>query len=300
MKSRGQRYWRNLIVFFLGVLLIVLGFIFYVVLPIQYAQGVAHPKRAPVCCITPAEWGLAYEDVSFMTEDGITLKGWYIPSGNEAAVILSHGIGGNRLSMLEQGAFLAENDFGVLLVDLRAHGESGGDRVSFGGADIIAALDYLQTRDDVDPGRIGALGVSLGALVTIQAAAVRPDIKAAAADGTAANSFRDLPRPPTFVHLLDWPFQAATFLVWDGMGVAGPMPVTQAAAELSPRPLLLIAGIRSQYEQALNQKLYAAAGEPKTLWEVPEAGHAGAWRADPEEYKQRILSLFEQALLEEE
>lgn len=297
MKTRGRRYWRNIVVVSLASLLTGLMFTFYVALPVPYANGVAQPKRAPVCCGSPSDLGLDYENVSFTTQDGLTLEGWYIPSKNDAAVIISHGIGVNRMSQLEQGAYLAENGFGVLLLDLRAHGESEGDLVSFGGNDIIAALETLQAREDIDPNRIGAMGVSLGGLATIQAAAIRQDIQAVVADGSASNAVRDLPRPTTLGHWLDLPFQVVTFWVWEYRGVTAPISTVEAIRKISPRPILLISGTKSEYERALQQKFYAAAGEPKMLWEVPEAGHAESWRINPDEYKERIVELFKQGLL---
>jgi hypothetical protein len=124
INTRSGRYWRNLIIAALVALSIGLLFVFYVAMPIIYANGVAQPKRAPVCCIAPSDLGLDYETVSFKTRDGLTLHGWMIPSHNRAAVMISHGIAANRLGHLDQGVFLAEQGFGVLLFDLRAHGES--------------------------------------------------------------------------------------------------------------------------------------------------------------------------------
>ena len=300
MKTRGWRYWRNIIVVSFVGLLIGLLFVFYVASPVIYVNRVAHPKRTAVCCETPEDLGLEYENVSFKTKDGIALQGWYIPSQNQAAVIISHGIGGNRSRHLEEGAYLAENGFGVLLLDLCAHGESKRDQVSFSGDDIIAALDYLLTRDDVDPNKIGAMGVSLGALVTIQAAVLRQDIRAVVADGSAANTIQDLPRPVTLAHWLDFPFQVVTCWVWKYKGVTAPLSTVEAVEKISPRLILLISGANSEYERELQRKLYAAAGEPKILWEVPGAGHAASWKASPDEYKERLISIFKQALLENE
>lgn len=297
MKIRGWHYWRNIIIVSLVALLIGLCFTFYGALPYIYAYGIAQPKRVSVCCATPKDMGLEYENVSFETNDGVKLQGWYVPSKNRAAIIISHGIGENRIGHLEQGAYLAENGFGVLLLDLRAHGESEGNIVTFGGSDIIAALDYLQSRDDIDSQRIGAMGISLGGLVTVQAAAVRQDIKAVVIDGSAANKIQDFPRPPTLGHWLDLPFQAVTYWVLEYKGVTAPISTVEAIVKISPRPILLISGAKSEYERELQRKFYEFAGEPKILWEVPEAGHAESWSKRPDEYKERVLLLFEQTLL---
>jgi fermentation-respiration switch protein FrsA (DUF1100 family) len=281
-------------------MLIGLSVVFYIVLPIRYAKAVAQPKRVPICCTTPADRGFDYENISFVTPDGLTLHGWYIPSQNTAAIIVSHGIGGNRVSCLEQGTILAKHGYGVLLIDLRAHGDSDGDKVSFGGNDIVAAADYLKHKDDVNPRKIGAMGVSLGGLVTIQAAAIDEDIKAVVADGSAANTIQDLPMPATLGHWLDLPFQWVTFSIWEQKGVTASLSTIEAIERIAPRPILLIAGTRSEFEQAMQRKLYAAAGEPKLLWEVPDAGHAENWSAEPDEYEKRIILMFNQALLPSE
>jgi len=291
------RYWRNLISAFFVIMLIGLLIIFYIVLPIRYAEAIAQPNRAPVCCVTPADLGFNYEIVSFITMDGLTLRGWYIPSKNKAAIIISHGIGGNRMNCLAQGVALATHGYGVLLIDLRAHGESDGNKVFFGGNDIVAAADYLKHRDDVDPNKIGAMGVSLGGLVTIQAAAIDKEIRVVVADGSAPNTIQDLPMPVMIGHWLDLPFKGVSFLIWNLEGVTAPLSTIEAIKRIAPRPILLIAGTQSEFEREMQRKLYAAAGEPKQLWEVTDAGHAGNWNAEPDEYEKRIVLIFNQALL---
>jgi fermentation-respiration switch protein FrsA (DUF1100 family) len=300
MKPHGRRYWRNIILVSIIALLVGLAFAFYIALPNMYANGVAQPQRASVCCQTPADFGLDYENITFTSKDGITLHGWYLPSQNGAAIIVSHGIGGNRVGQLEKGIFLATQGFGVLLLDLRAHGESGGETVTFGGNDIIAAANYLQTLDEITSDKIGAWGISLGGLASLQAAAASQDIQAVAADGSAANEFRDLPRPVTIWQWLDLPFQWVTYFIWERKGVTAPISTADAVEKISPRPVLLIAGTKSEFEQAQMQKFFSAAREPKTLWEVPDAGHAENWAVRPDEYQTRVLAFFTQALLTKE
>jgi len=63
---------------------------------------------------------------------------------------------------------------------------------------------------------------------------------------------------------------------------------------LSPRPLLIIQGGRDVYILPSEaQRLYAAAGEPKELWLVPEAGHRAVDQVDPEGYYARVLGFFD-------
>ena len=83
-----------------------------------------------------------HEDVTFMTSDGIELAGWYIPSENDAAVIVFAG----RKSTQARARMFAEHGYGVLIFDRRGEGESGGDPNMLGWgmtADIDAAVDFL-------------------------------------------------------------------------------------------------------------------------------------------------------------
>ena len=91
------------------------------------------------------------------TSDGLDLAGWYVPSRNGAAVIVFPGRSGTR----KQARMLARNGYGVLLYDRRGEGASEGDPNGWGwdfDKDILAGIDFLKDRPDVDPHRIGGLG----------------------------------------------------------------------------------------------------------------------------------------------
>ena len=136
-------------------------------IPVTIAYVVTHAARAEV---PPADLGAAYEDVQFTTSDGLRLKGWYIPSQNGAAVISFPG----RASSQKRAKLLARHGYGVLLFDRRGEGESEGDPNTFGWQgerDIHAAIAFLQRRPDVDPERIGGIGLSVGGEMMIEAAA---------------------------------------------------------------------------------------------------------------------------------
>ncbi|HTP09248.1 MAG TPA: alpha/beta hydrolase, partial [Anaerolineae bacterium] len=131
-KRRGCWYWLKLLSFgVIGGLLI--GYLIFV---LSAAEQYTQPARISLGGVTPADHGLTYEDVILTTHDGITLKGWYLPSHNGAAVILLHGYGGNRLEMLDRAALLAKHGYGALLYDERASGESGDDQRTFGWLDV--------------------------------------------------------------------------------------------------------------------------------------------------------------------
>src|SRR5512145_1600765 len=113
---RRTRYWLKLGIFAIVMLCVGLN----VALAYWSASTSIRSAQGPVCCSTPAELGLTYENITLTTADGLKLKGWYIPSHNQAAVIALHGYGGNRLGALSYAEMLARHDYGVLLYDQRA------------------------------------------------------------------------------------------------------------------------------------------------------------------------------------
>lgn len=299
-KSRSKNYWRNLLLFLLAALLVGFLFLQWVAYPYLSASAHTHPNRQSPCCETPADYGLVYEDVAFETADGLTLKGWYLPGSNGAAVMVLHGLGGNRLSMLGVAQGLAEAGYGVLLLDLRGHGDSDGEFVPYGGPeaeDVVAATAYLQARPEVDPERIGALGWSLGAQVAIMGAALDENVKAVVADGPGATAVSDWPPPET---LNEWLYVPVDFMYYQFLpmhtGVDEPMALIDALPMLGERPLLLISSGDS-FERHRMDYFLSHATDPKELLVFAEAGHIGGWRIAPEVYEATIIRFFDDALL---
>ena len=135
---------------------------------------------------TPASKGLSYEAVTVTTPDGVRLAGWYLSSTNRAAVVLLHGAGSTRSNVLDEAAVLARHGFGVLMIDARGHGDSAGRAMDFGwhgDADIAAATGYLAERPDVDPERIGVVGMSMGGEEAVGATSTNDRIRAVVAEG---------------------------------------------------------------------------------------------------------------------
>src|SRR3954452_576084 len=158
-----------------------------VLIPFSVAYVVTHAARAAV---PTADLGAPYENVEFRTADGLRLKGWYVRSRNGAAVISFPG----RASSQQRAKLLARHGYGVLLFDRRGEGESEGDPNIFGwdGArDIHAAVTFLQHRADVDPDRIGGIGLSVGGEMMIQAAAESSALRAIVSEGASERSVRD-------------------------------------------------------------------------------------------------------------
>ena len=295
-KRWGSAWWR---VGRRALLAVAALFVLYwVVLPISFSIVATERPRDPVGTV---DLGRPHRDVSLSTSDGLRLGAWYVPSRNGAAVITFP-----RDWSEAQARMLVRNGFGVLMVDPRGYGSSQGDPNAYGwgsSRDIDAAVAWLRTQPDVQDGRIGGLGLSVGGEQMIEAAAGNDGLKAVVSEGAGLRSVREAlaRRGPNALELaLQYPQDLVqTAAVWVLSGEAPPPSLADAAAQISPRAAFFIYGENGQaIEPALNPVYYAAAGEPKEIWQVPGAGHTGGIRAQPEEYERRVVAFFEEQLLE--
>ncbi|HZW11365.1 MAG TPA: alpha/beta fold hydrolase [Phycisphaerales bacterium] len=219
------------------------------------------PLLAPGCLEASAFYHPAHRgntapahalDVRFPTTDGLTLHGWFFPARGGASpaptVLHVHGNSGDVSGHRFACDFLADRGFNVLLFDYRGFGASDPARGILRRKDLVedtaAALDYLLTRQDVDPERIAVFGYSLGAVLGL-AAAERPEIGAVVA--------------------------YAGFSTWKGVASdhAGPLgraliargyDATETVARLGDRPVLIVHGTADRvvpYRHA--ELIYAAA-----------------------------------------
>ena len=267
------------------------GTAFVLVLALGYVT--THVGRSVV---PPDHLGVAHEDVAFTTSDGLELEGWYIPSRNGAAVIAFPGRNGPQA----KARMLARHGYGVLLFDRRGEGRSEGDPNSWGwggDADVKAAIAYLQRRPDVDPGRIGGIGLSVGGEMMIETAAETPALAAVVSEGTGARSLaEDVDQPGALVDRVLGTAIAATKTA--AVAVSSnqmPPPDLEDLAARVRQPMLLIADPESPNGELLTRD-YAAAAPSGTLWEIPGSGHVGGLEARPAEYERRVVGFFDEAL----
>ncbi|HEY7357342.1 MAG TPA: alpha/beta fold hydrolase [Ktedonobacterales bacterium] len=264
------------------------------------AWKLTHPARRPLKR-TPTDLGVAFEDVTFTTEDGITLSGWFIPPRNGRVIIGCHGILDNREQLLEPAAILAGSGYGFLLYDARAHGKSGGQHSTYGHdeiKDVAAAVAYLEARPDVDAEHLGIIGNSLGGITAIRAAALLPQLRVIVAESTLADFASDIGKAFTrFTHLPAFPFAPLT-IFWGQcithIDLKAIRPVRDIAT-LAPRPVFLISDLLDLIvdEPFDGELLYASAGEPKELWQLPDCHHVQCFAAQPEAYISRVSAFLE-------
>lgn len=109
------------------------------------------------------------EEVRLKTSDGETLGAWYFPAPKNApTVVVLHGLGGSRSSSAPAAKFWAEFGCGALLVTLRCHGDSTGERHDLGfrcAPDVVAAVDFVRERRPDSP--VVVQGISLGSASAI-------------------------------------------------------------------------------------------------------------------------------------
>ena len=267
-----------------------------VVAPVLLSYAVTHAAR-PV--VPAADLGTAHEDVEFQTSDGLTLKGWYIPSKNGAAII---DFPGRKPLTQDHARMYARHGYGVLLFDRRGEGESDGSPNIFGWGgekDITAAVDFLKARRDVDPTRIGGIGFSVGGEMMLEAAARNHDIAAVVSEGAGARTFSEDVQEYNGPELwISYPtLVSKTGAVALFSNTMPPEPLTALVPRIAPRPVFLIWTPRSGTE-GLNPTYQRLAGESATIWKIPEAGHMQGITTRPQEYERRVIGFFDDALLD--
>ena len=242
----------------------------------------------------------ALKEVEFVSTDGTSLYGWFIPGERPRTIVLLHGFGEDRRQVLPHAGFLHDAGYSTLLFDLRSRGESGGDAVTFGyheRGDLEGAVRYLKQRPEADGEIVGALGVSMGGATAIMAAVDMPELKAVVSE----SAFRSVNSAvaSSFEHFIDlpaFPFAPVTvFIIERRLGIRTDEVVPEEyVARISPRAVFIIHGrddVTIVPEDGL--ALHAAAGEPREpLWLIENAAHAEGMEVEPDEYARRVLDFF--------
>lgn len=263
-----------------------------------------NPQRIAETNQMLARTGAHNTDFTVRANDGAELRGWKIapPSPNNDWVLLFHGVSDNRTGVLGHAEFLLCHNYSVVMMDSRAHGESGGPIATYGWKerhDTIAITDALYKSDNVR--HLYALGVSMGAAIALQSAAIEPRIAAVAAEDPFANlrevsyDYAGLDLSPLLGKTL---FRPATFFALRAIAQAGSFDPDQVSPEMAVTqrefPILLICGTNDHRIPCRHaQAIYNAAIGPKELWIVPGAGHAMALGQALAEYENRVVTFFE-------
>lgn len=289
--------------------LVLLAIIAYLAIGAVAANALTQPRREFAAAVTPDTVNLPFEAVRFPARDGAAeIAAWFIPAGAEAPVIVMvHGRDASRTAavagnFLEEAKLLHDAGFGVLMLDLRGHGESSDARFTFGlreRYDVLGAVDWLVARG-IAPGQIGVLGLSLGAAASIGAAAAEPAIGALVTDSAFADINTLIAEQWETASGLPQPFLYAALLmarVMTGEDLTQAQPVQEIAA-VAPRPVLLIHCAADSYVPASNLAALQAADPAAASWMIADANclHAEGFNVDPAGYAAKVADFFTAAL----
>ena len=257
--------------------------------------------------MTPASFGLASEDVTTITSDGVEIRGWWVRAPEaKGTVVMVHGLNRARIEMVRRVPFVHQAGWNALVIDLRHHGASGGERTTFGAKekeDVKAATRLARERS---PGPVVLWGVSLGAASAVLAAADDPEVAGVICD----SSYRSL--DDTVRHHMQlfrgwrwwlrlvpsWPVADLT-IFWIGQRGGfdpGSVDIRAAAGRLAGRPALFVGNSEDRrMPKEIAFDLRAAVGTGAEVLIVPGKSHGGAWRAGTAAYETAAAALLEAA-----
>jgi uncharacterized protein len=272
--------------------------------------GVLHPMRLDRERVAEtqamlARTGAMKEDFDVRAADGVELRGWKVrpPSPNADWVLLFHGVSDNRTGVLGAAEILLRHGYSVVMMDSRAHGQSGGEMATYGWKeryDTVSITNALYATEEVS--HLYALGVSMGAAIALQSAAVEPRIEGVIAEDPFAD-LREVSYDYAGLHWSPWLgktlFRPASIAGMAALARAGgfrPDDVSpEKAVAARPFAVLLICGTSDRIIPCRHaESIYRAARGPKELWIVPGAQHASALGRDPAGYERRVVSFLQE------
>jgi fermentation-respiration switch protein FrsA (DUF1100 family) len=248
--------------------------------------------------ITPLHLKLPYDDVRFRTTDGLTLRGWYIPSSRRAkgTILVTHGYPADKGDLLPLVQFLHRR-YNLFLFDFRSFGQSEGSVTTVGyreQEDLRAAIRYLRGRGETN---IGGFGFSLGAAVLLLVEDA--DLKGIVAD----SSFADMERMVEAVYgylpgvtkaPIVWLIRSYASALGVDIGVIDP----RRAIAKAQVPILIIHGAGDRQIPVEHARLLYEAAPPDRaeLWIIEGADHGGTYARDPKKYREKVLAFFAKVL----
>ena len=291
------RWLRRLIFSILLIILVIL----FVVLPIGGSFLVTNsrfrfPEPGPR---NPESLGLSVTPVEFASSDGIRLRGWWSSGDPEMPVIIfSHGLNRSRVELLERGAESSRHGYGILLFDLRNHGESERAYTTLGiheSLDVCAAQKFVKERAS-DRQQV-LWGVSMGASSALLAAKRCPGFAAVVSDSSFLSFRETIGRHlELFFHLPAFPISNLIVAMAEfRAGFDADDGDVEAAVREIDAPILFIAGgADRRMPPALAERLLNAARNPlKELLVVAGAGHGEAFATDHEKYLGSVYRFLE-------
>lgn len=286
------------------ILISVFIFLALILLLIAYKQSdrilIRTAKKSPLT-IFPDQFKVPFEQVIFKNEEGLQLKGWFIPASGQSdkTIICLHGWGQNKGNLLGNTLFLREKGFNLFYFDFRGSGESAQGPSSIGyleTKDALSALDHIRFTHPEQTKHLGIYGLSMGAAVAVYTAAHRKEIECVIAEACYysyekvvarwARTHKNVPYFPLVSLIL---FFARKRL---GMDPEAYSPKNNIK-KLGKKPVLIISGtLDSLAPRHDARELFLKAQHPKQLWLVANAGHTECAEMAGRQYQERLEEFF--------
>ena len=288
-----------------GLLIVVV--LAYLGVSWKYADGVTRVTREPLKK-TPAYVQSTYEDVSFMSRDGLRLAGWWFPAaGATKAAVLVHGKDQNRIdSSFDPGRiarFLIADGWSVLLFEMRGHGQSDGLRWGLGQdepKDILAAIDTAAQKANVPRARVATIGESMGGGSVLMTVGRDPSIGPIVVDSAYASA-------PVVVNEVGPVYSGLPAFFTPGLvlaaravyGIDISAVVPTDVVRAHPERAFLFIQCEEDSTVAMHHgvDLKNASGNAGTvLWLVKDCGHVKAFTTYPNEWRDHVLAFLHREL----
>ena len=250
--------------------------------------------------LSPGDLGLPFEEVAFDVRDAKTgqplrIAGWWIPHGSAdgRTVVFLHGYADAKVGAIAWAPAWHKLGWNILAIDLRAHGESGGEYCTGGfyeREDVSQVIDQLRACRPAETRRLSIFGVSFGAAVAVATAATRDDIDALVLDSPAtdfsvagARTMQGLGAPLDILETVAVRLaQNMTGARYDDVRLIDLLPTLKC-------PVLVIAPeLDPLLDDGVRDKLSAALPPNGEHWQLADTGHLMAVVADPDEYVTRL------------
>lgn len=272
----------------LKIILIVIGFILMYSF-LQFLVNIHPPRYYDPA--TPGNYGLKYENISFITSDKIKIKAWLIASEKaNGTIIIGHGYPFNKGNILHVVKFLHPS-YNLLLYDHRYFGESEGKITTAGlyeTRDVKAAINFTQKRFPGKP--IALYGFSLSASAMLM---TKSKINAIIADSPYADLNKMIKHIYSIFGPLKFPFVITTNLLAKIFFGKWPKDISPALAVRDyDVPIFIIHGEKDSQIPVENAYALKENNPNIEFWIVEGADHGQVYAFHPKKYKTKIKSFL--------
>ncbi len=268
-------------------------------------------NRVEVFEYKPEDYGLISSDALFKSDDGIDLMAYFIQNPNpKGTVIVLHGMNNmDASSFMGHAKYLNDSGYNTLLLDMRAHGRSGGNEITFSyrePLDVKAAINWLKSKEAISENPIFLLGFSMGGSTAIRTGAIDESLSGIVTVG-AYSAVQDVLeagmasfKMPELLQTVLSPFLKIALAIKFRLNPWKESPEVDIR-KIESTPLLLIHGENDEQIPVENAKILQQNGNENVSIEIIEGGGHLVFRRDgtteiDKEYREMIIDFFDSCL----